>query len=203
MTHQPRVDISKTPSPHSLKNRIMRVLWGVVQATLFRHSLRPMHRWRAFLLRLFGADITMKSRVYPKAKVWGPWNLSMGDFATLADDVDCYCVDRITIGAHTTISQYTYLCGATHDFELTKRPLTPMPITIGEGVWIAADVFVGPGVTIGDHTVVGARSSVFSDLPAWKVCVGSPAKPIRDRILKDAPNTVHQPTQNHEGGHEE
>lgn len=140
------------------------------------------------LLRGFGADVTMKSRVYPKAKIWGPWNLTMGDFATLADDVDCYCVDRISIGAHTTISQYTYLCGATHDFELTKRPLTPMPIVIGEGVWVAADVFVGPGTTIGDHTVVGARSSVFADLPAWKVCIGTPAKPIRDRVLKDAPD---------------
>ncbi|MDF1809627.1 MAG: hypothetical protein P1U42_08025 [Phycisphaerales bacterium] len=187
-TQNPGVDISNTPSPHSLKNRLLRVLWGFVQATLFRWSPRPCHRWRAFLLRSFGADVTMKSRVYPKAKVWGPWNLKMDDFATLADDVDCYCVDRISIGAHTTISQYSYLCGATHDFELVKRPLTPMPITIGEGVWIAADVFVGPGTTIGDHSVVGARSSVFTDLPAWKVCVGSPAKPIRDRVLRDAPD---------------
>ena len=188
MTQPVEVDISKSPSPHSFKNRAMRVLWGLVQGTLFRWSPRPMHKWRAFLLRLFGADVSMKARVYPKAKVWGPWNLTMDDFATLADDVDCYCVDRISIGAHTTISQYTYLCGATHDFELVKRPLTPMPIVIGEGVWIAADVFVGPGTTIGDHTVVGARSSVFVDLPAWKVCVGTPAKPIRDRVLKDAPD---------------
>jgi len=188
MTQPVEVDISNTPSPHSVKNRAMRVLWGLVQGTLFRWSPRPCHRWRAMLLRLFGADVSMKARVYPKAKVWGPWNLTMGDFATLADDVDCYCVDRIAIGAHTTISQYAYLCGATHDFELVKRPLTPMPIVIGEGVWIAADVFVGPGTTIGDHTVVGARSSVFSDLPAWKVCVGTPAKPIRDRVLRDGPS---------------
>lgn len=178
-------DRKPTPSPHGLQNKLMRVLWGVVQSTLFRWSPRPCHRWRAWLLKVFGADITMKSRVYPRAKIWGPWNLTMADYATIADDVDCYCVDRITIGERTTISQYTYLCGATHDFELTKRPLVPMPITIGEGVWIAADVFVGPGTKIGDHTVVGARSSVFSDLPAWKVCVGSPAKPIRDRLLKD------------------
>lgn len=176
-----------TPSPHGLQNKLMRALWGVVQSTLFRWSPRPCHRWRALLLKMFGADVTSKSRVYPRAKIWGPWNLTMADYATIADDVDCYCVDRITIGKHTTISQYTYLCGATHDFELTKRPLTPMPITIGEGVWVAADVFVGPGTTIGDHTVVGARSSVFNDLPAWKVCVGSPAKPIRDRVLKDGP----------------
>lgn len=110
----------------------------------------------------------------------------MGARATIADDVDCYCVERITLGERVVISQYSYLCGATHDFELRNRPLIPMPITIGAGTWIAADVFVAPGVTIGEESVVGARSSVFTDLPSWKVCVGSPAKPIRDRQMKDA-----------------
>jgi putative colanic acid biosynthesis acetyltransferase WcaF len=109
----------------------------------------------------------------------------MGAHATIADDVDVYCVDRITIGERTTVSQYSYLCGATHDFTKRSRPLVPMPITIGPGVWVAADVFVGPGVTIGEGSVIGARSSVFGDLPAWKVCLGTPAKPVRDRVLSD------------------
>jgi len=176
-------------SPHSIKNRIMRILWGVVQATLFRYSPRPMLRWRALLLRLFGADVTSKSRVYPKAKIWGPWNLTMGDHATIADDVDCYCVDRITIGAHTTISQYTYLCGATHDFEDIGFPLRPMPITIGERVWVAADCFIAPGVTLQDGAVIGARSSVFSDVNPWTVNAGTPSKELRSRNHPLNPNT--------------
>jgi len=214
------------PSPHSLKNRIMRILWGCVQATLFRYSPRPMLRWRAFLLRLFGANITSKSRVYPKAKIWGPWNLTMEDHATIADDVDCYCVDRITIGAHTTISQYTYLCGATHDFEdisfkLQPMPITigahttisqytylcgathdfedisfklqPMPITIGSRVWIAADCFIAPGVTISDGAVIGARSSVFKDINPWTVNAGTPSKELRKRNHPLNPNPGNQP----------
>ncbi len=168
-------------SPHSRKNRAMRVLWGIVQATLFRFSPRPFHRWRAMLLRLFGADVTMKSRVYPKARIWAPWNLSMADYATLADDVDCYCVERISIGERTTISQYSYLCGATHDFEDERFPLTPRPISIGAWAWVAADVFVAPGVTIPDGAVVGARSGVFSDLEPWSVNAGTPAKKLRAR----------------------
>lgn len=167
--------------PHGKKNLILRVLWGAVQGTVFRWSPRPMHRWRAFLLRLFGADITMKSRVYPKARVWGPWNLTMGDFATIGNDVDCYCVDRITIGAHSTVSQYTYLCGATHDFEDINFPLYSKPITIGERAWVAADCFIAPGVTIGDGAVVGARSSVFGDLEPWSVNAGTPAKKLSER----------------------
>lgn len=175
-------------SPHSLKNRIMRLLWAITQATIFRHSPRPLLRWRAFLLRLFGADVTKKSRIYPKARIWGPWNLTMGDHATLADDVDCYCVARITIGANTTISQYTYLCGATHDFEDIGFPLRPQPITIGERVWVAADSFIAPGVTISDGAVVGARSSVFKDVEPWTVNAGSPSKQLRPRKHPLNPN---------------
>ncbi|MEX0876986.1 MAG: hypothetical protein WD114_05965 [Phycisphaerales bacterium] len=189
-----QVEPTPTASPTSLANRFARVIWGCVQATLFRLSPRPCHRWRALLLRLFGAKLDTGARVYPKAKIWAPWNLRMGERATIADDVDCYCYDTITIGPGAIISQYTYLCGATHEFELVKRPLIPMPITIGRGVWVAADVFVGPGVTIGEYSVVGARSSVFTDLPAWKVCVGSPARPVRDRVFTDGPEeTRRQP----------
>src|SRR5690606_6880132 len=112
-------------------------------------------------------------------------NLSMGDYATLADDVDCYCVAPIRIGANTTVSQYTYLCAATHDFEDPRFPLRPAPITTGRDCWVAACCFVAPGVSIGDGAVVGARSSVFKDLPAWKVCTGTPAKPVRDRVIKE------------------
>ncbi|MDF1870493.1 MAG: hypothetical protein P1U30_08895 [Phycisphaerales bacterium] len=185
------------PSPHSLQNKLMRVLWGIVQATLFRCSPRPFHAWRNFLLRLFGAKLHKSARVYPRAKVWGPWNLVMHELSAIADDVDCYCVKPITIGARSTVSQYSYLCGATHDHERSALPLIPMPITIGEDVWIAADVFVAPGTTINDGVVVGARSSVFTDLPAWTICIGSPAKPKGPRALDSHP-TTDQPNQTEE-----
>lgn len=170
-----------TASPHSAGNRAARVLWGLVQGTLFRWSPRPLHRWRNLLLRLFGARLHPSARVYPRARVWGPWNLEMDERATVADDVDVYCVDRIRLGKRAIVSQYAYLCGATHDFETAGRPLRPMPIEIGDDAWIAADVFVGPGVVVGAGTVVGARSSVFGDLPPDTVCHGTPAKPVRER----------------------
>ena len=180
----------KRSSPHSVKNRLGRVLWGLVQATAFRWSPRPLFTFRVLLLKLFGADVTWKSRVYPSVKIWAPWNLTMHNNATLGDDVLCYCVDRITIGEMTTISQFSYLCGATHDHEDPNFKLVPLPITIGRRAWVAADVFVGPGVSIGDGTVVGARSSVFGDLPEWAVCVGTPARPVGPRNLRQHP----QPT---------
>lgn len=178
-----QVDISNKPSPHGWRHRIGRILWGVVWALLFRLSPRPCHRWRAWLLRCFGARISWHARVYPKARIWAPWNLEMEDFSTIADDVDVYAVDVVRIGSHTTVSQYSFLCGATHDFEHPRFPLTPAPIYIGSQCWIAADVFIAPGVTIGEGTVVGARSSVFGDLASWKVCVGNPARVVRDRVI--------------------
>jgi putative colanic acid biosynthesis acetyltransferase WcaF len=180
-----RLDISRSNSPHSRGQRLRRVLWGVAWTVLFRPSPRPMHGWRNLLLRQFGAKIARTARVYPRARVWAPWNLVMGEYATIGDDVDCYCVATITIGDHSVVSQYSYLCAATHDFELATRPLVAKPITIGASCWLAADVFVGPGVTIGEGTVVGARSSVFGDLPEWKVCAGSPARVVRERVIRE------------------
>ena len=108
----------------------------------------------------------------------------MGDYSCVAPDVDCYCVALIKIGAHATVSQYSYLCTATHDIENPAMPLVTAPIVIGNGAWVAADVFVGPGVTIGEGTVVGARSSVFKDVAPWIVAAGNPARELRKRELK-------------------
>jgi putative colanic acid biosynthesis acetyltransferase WcaF len=110
----------------------------------------------------------------------------MEDHSCLADHVDCYSVDRIVIGAHATVSQYGYLCGASHDYTLGHLPLTTAPIRIGAGAWIAADVFVGPGVCIGEGAVVGARSTVLKAVEPWTVVAGNPARKIKMRALRNS-----------------
>lgn len=174
-------------SPHSLANRLGRVAWGVVQATLFRFSPRPLHGWRRFLLRLFGASVHPTAHVYPTARIWAPWNLTLHEHACAGDLTDLYCVAPITIGPRSTVSHYSFLCAASHDFEHPDHPLTTAPITLGANVWLAADVFVAPGVTIADGVVVGARSSVFSSLTEpWTLYAGSPARPVRRRVMPAA-----------------
>jgi putative colanic acid biosynthesis acetyltransferase WcaF len=179
----PQVDLSADVRNHSLANQLGRVLWGAAWLLLFRPSPRPLHRWRNVLLRLFGASLHPTAVIYPSARIWAPWNLTMGKHSCLANDVICYCLNRIVVGDHSVVSQYTHLCGGSHDYTKPDLPLITAPIVIEDQVWIAADVFIAPGVTIGQGTVVGARSNVFGDLPAWKVCAGSPAKPIKDRVL--------------------
>ena len=168
----------------SLANKLARTVWQVVWLLLYRPTPRLFHPWRCLLLRLFGAKLGRAVHPYPSARIWAPWNLEMGDHACLSEWVDCYCVAPIRNGAHTTVSQYSFLCTASHDYTRADMPLVTAPITIGEGVWITADVFVGPGVTIGDGAVVTARSSVFTDIPPWVVARGNPAVPVKARVLQ-------------------
>jgi putative colanic acid biosynthesis acetyltransferase WcaF len=105
----------------------------------------------------------------------------VGAHAAVGDEVDLYSVARISIGVGATVSQYSYLCAATHDPDDDERRLIALPINIGPYAWIAADVFVGPGVSVGDRTVVGARSAVFGDLPAQVIATGTPARVRRSR----------------------
>lgn len=179
-----RVDVSNCPSPHSLRNRLGRALWAVVWMLLYRPSPKPFHFWRRFLLRAFGAKIGRGAHPYPSVKIWAPWNLTMGDYSCLGHHVDCYCVAPITIGEHATVSQYSYLCTASHDIECHRMTLVTAPIVVGAGAWITADVFVGPGVHIGEGAVVAVRSTVLNDVSPWTVVAGNPAKFIKRRELK-------------------
>ncbi len=178
-------DNNPFPSTHSLSNRLARLAWGLVWALLFRTSPSVMHGWRRFLLRLFGAEIGVGVHVYPSARVWAPWLLYMGDHACLGPMVDCYNVGGIRIGEFATVSQYSYLCGATHDYRERKMPLVKATIAIGPHAWIAADVFIGPGAVVKEGAVIGARSSVYKDVQAWTVVAGNPAAFIKRRELKE------------------
>jgi putative colanic acid biosynthesis acetyltransferase WcaF len=183
------------PTTFSLGNRALRAIWGMVWFLLFRPSPRIFHAWRRGLLRLFGAHLGRGAHVYPSVKIWAPWNLTMGNHSCLGSYVDCYNVAPVVIGAFATVSQYSYLCTATYDYNKREMPLIASPITIGDWAWVAADVYVGPGVTIGDGCVVGARSSVHRSLPPWSVAVGNPARPVKARaIVAGEPGLPHKLT---------
>lgn len=168
-------------SPWTTREKLGRLFWYIAEATLFRLSWRTMYRWRNWLLRRFGAKIHPSARLRRTVTIEVPWNLTVGGDSVIGDHVILYCLGTITIGSRVTISQYSHLCAGTHDHTRPDLPLLRPPITIEDDVWIAADVFVGPNLTIGQGAVVGARASVFSDLPPWKICVGNPAQAVKDR----------------------
>ena len=83
------------------------------------------------------------------------------------------------------ISQDTTLCSASHDISDEMFQLVVKPIVIKDYAWVAAEAFVGMGVTIGEGAVVGARAAVFKDVEPWTVVGGNPAKYIKKRIIKE------------------
>lgn len=170
-------------SPYSRSETMRRWRWLVVEKTLFRWSPRPCHAWRAWLLRLFGAQIPDLRAVvvFPTVTIHFPWKLHLARRAMLGPWVRIYNLAPIRLGRGANLSQFTHLCAGTHDYLRWDMPLVVAPILIGDNAWLGADVFVGPGVTIGELCVVGARSVVVRDLPPRKVCVGHPCRPIKDR----------------------
>lgn len=168
----------------SLKNKLARILWLVVYQMLFRPSPASCHFWRRGLLRMFGAKIEAGAHPYPGCKIWAPWNLIMREHSCLANDVDCYNIGLVVLGANSIVSQSSYLCTASHDHRSAAFELTMAPIRIGTSAWVAARAFVGPGVTVGEGAVVGATASVFKDVPSWTVVGGNPAKVIGTRSAR-------------------
>jgi len=172
--------------PTSFANKVGRGLWNIVWVLLYRPSPRPLHGWRRMLLRAFGAKVGRGAMPYPSAVVWAPWNLIMGDHSTLGDGADCYSVATIEIGSHASVSQRAYLCAASRDVDDPDHPLMTAPIVVEAHGWVAAEAYVGPGVTIFEGGVVAARAVAVRDVPPWTVVGGNPAKPIRKRQRRDA-----------------
>lgn len=170
----------------SLRNKIGRGLWSLVWLILFRPSPVPLFKWRCFLLRLFGGEIHATALPYPSTRIWAPWNLTMLRNSCLASEVDCYNVAPIHLGEDSIVSQKSYLCSASHDIDNDGFALTSARIEIGTGSWVAADSFIGPGVSVGDFAVVGARTVLSKSLSPGAIVVGNPAKFVRWRRQNEA-----------------
>ena len=169
----------------TLCNKITRGLWETVRLLLFRPFPGRIFRpWRAFLLRLFGAKLAHGAHVYASARIREPWNLEMGEESCLAEGVLCYNVDKVFIGHRATVSQRAFLCTASHRIDSPGHELITAPIRIADFAWVAAEAFIGMGVTIGNGAVVGARAAVFRSVPPKPVVGGNPAIFLRNRKIE-------------------
>jgi putative colanic acid biosynthesis acetyltransferase WcaF len=172
-----------TIHPHpNLRSKAARMLWVIVWALFFRPSPTPFFWWRRFLLRLFGAEVGKGAHPYPSARIWAPWNLVMKSGSCLAAGVDCYCVDRIMLGHNAVVSQRAFLCTATHDHRQPGFRLMTGPVVISENAWVAAEAYIGPGVTVGAGAVAGARAVVVRNVPPGAVVVGNPARVVTSEM---------------------
>lgn len=168
----------------TLKHRILRFFWSISWGLLASWTPPQLNRWRIFLLNLFGAKIHATARVYGKAKIWYPPNLTMHAYSVLGPNANCYCMNSVTIGEKSVISQGAHLCGGTHDISDPHFQLITKPIIIESRAWVAAEAFIGPGVTVGKSAVIGARSVLFKDASQNGVYIGNPAILIKHRSIQ-------------------
>lgn len=167
----------------SLGNKLLRALWNSCYMLLFRTlPTRLFWPWRWCLLRIFGAKVDFKTYVYSSTKIWAPWNLHMEEGACLGPHVICYNQAMVTLKSKVTVSQYAYLCTASHDTSqpnTAEKGLLIAPITIGNEAWVGTRAFIGMGVEVGNGAVVGATASVYKDVEPHTIVGGNPAKIIK------------------------
>ncbi|RKT45242.1 putative colanic acid biosynthesis acetyltransferase [Thiocapsa rosea] len=168
--------------PYSRSEYLGRVLWTLT-TPLFRFSPRPLFGWRRTLLRLFGAKVARDAHVYPSARIYLPWNLRLGEHASIGEWALIYNLGPVTIGDRATISHRAHLCAGTHDYRDPSLPLLRLPIEIGAQAWVCADSFIGPGSRVGEGAIVGAAAVVVHDVPPWQIVAGNPARVVKRREM--------------------
>lgn len=170
----------------SVSNRLCRTMWNFTYWILFRPTPNVLFwGWRVALLRLFGAKIGEHCKIRSSAIFWAPWNFECGDYVAVGPKAQIYSVDKIIVETKVTISQGAYLCTSSHDITHPDNPLITAPIHIHSLAWVAADAYIGMGVTIGEGAVVGATASVYKDVEPWTVVGGNPAKFLKRRVMRE------------------
>ena len=169
----------------SLSNRLKRVVWKLTWLLAARWTPPPLRRWRIFVLRLFGAQVSWQAFVYSNVEIWAPWNLTIEDYGSLGRGVNCYNIAPVCIGKRAVVSQGAYLCTGSHDYRDPEFPLIAKPITVGRRAWVCADAFVGPGVAVGDGAILAARGAAFDNLAPWTISRGNPAVVLHQRPVID------------------
>lgn len=170
----------------SLGNRAYRVVWMAAWLVLARFTPPPLHAWRRLVLRMFGARIGKGVRVHASVSIWHPRNLELGELVLIGPGVRIYNQGHITIGARSVVSQRAHICASTHDVNDPHFQLQLRPVRIGEQCWVAAEAFVGPGVTMQDRSVLAARGALFGDAAADGIYSGNPAVLLKQRKLRAA-----------------
>ncbi|MCA1661543.1 MAG: putative colanic acid biosynthesis acetyltransferase [Novosphingobium sp.] len=173
----------------SLGNRLARLAWNLAWLVLARFTPPPLHAWRRLVLIACGAKVGRGARVHGSAAIWLPANLELGEDVLIGPGVRLYDQGRIAIGAWSVVSQRAHLCASSHALDDPDFQLVLRPIALGEACWVAAEAFVGPGVTMGDGAVLAARAALFEDAEADGIYRGNPAQLVRKRAGRHGPGS--------------
>jgi putative colanic acid biosynthesis acetyltransferase WcaF len=127
-------------------------------------------------------DWSWRSRLFLGDDLF-PWNLEAGDESAISEHAFVYGLGRVTTGGRATISRRAHICAGTHDHAKPDFPLLCPPIMIALKAWVFAHALVGPGVTIGEGAILGARAVAMKNMNPWTIVVGNPARESKRREI--------------------
>ena len=171
-------------SAFPLSNKIKRIIWLLAWLVLARWTPPPLFAWRNLVLRAFGAKIGRGARIYSSVKIWLPRHLAVGEGAIVGRGAILYNQGTTTIGPNAVISQGAHLCASTHQVDDPEFKLVVRPIVIRQACWVAAEAFVGPGVTMGEGSILAARGVLFEDAKEMTIYRGNPAIALKKRSFE-------------------
>lgn len=133
------------------------------------------------LFKTVGENIVVKHGAY-----FGDGrNIVMGNMSQLG--IDCKVENDLVIGDHVLMGPEVVIYSSMHEYSDVNVPIMLQgakevkPVHIGNDVWIGLRAVIMPGVTIGDHVIIGSGAVVTKDVPDYAVVGGVPAKIIRFR----------------------
>ena len=180
-----KVDLSKyNNSWFSIGAGKMKVIsWYLVNICFLNCSWNPSSGFRIWLLRFFGAQIGQGVVIKPSVNIKYPWNLSIGDYTWIGENVWIDNLSQVTIGSNVCISQGAMLLCGNHNYKRPTFDLIVKPITIEDGAWVGAQSTVCPGVTMHSHSVLAVGSIASKDLMPYSIYRGNPAVKVAERVM--------------------
>lgn len=151
-------------------------LWWLCRSMLFAPWFPVPSGLKVAALRFFGAKVAEGVVIRSRVNITMPWRLTIGAHVWIGDEVGILSLDEVRIGSNTCISQRAYLCTGSHDFSKEGFDLITRSIVIGEGCWVGAQAFVGPGVMMGEGSRCLAGAVVVKRVEAGATVGGVPAR---------------------------
>lgn len=164
---------------------ISRILWYFINAVFIKNSCIPFVKFKIWLLRRFGAKIGKGVMLKPCVNIKYPWNLEIGDYTWIGENVWIDNLAKVTIGSNCCLSQGAMILCGNHNYKKTTFDLIVKDVTLEDGVWIGAQCTVCPGVTAHSHSMLCVGSVATKDMSEYGIYQGNPATRIKHREIKE------------------
>ena len=166
------------------KSKFTILIWYCLNAVFLNTYFLPISSFKIFLLKLFGAKIGRGVVIKPKVNIKYPWNLEIGNFSWIGEEVWIDNLDNIKIGNNCCVSQGAMLLCGNHNYKKTTFDLVTKPITLQDGSWVGAKAIVCPGITLEENSILTVGSVANTNLNSNEIFQGNPAKKIKERRIE-------------------